>query len=691
MGSVKVTSTQVLKDGLEYPSSRQKEVASIAALKALTGMIDSETRLVPDVGWYRYDISSTTTADDDAVVQPDSGTGRWKKQGSAGGTPTLNDTTLGWIDSEYHDDLGAMVTELSSNENTLRLRSGVFNETANVTVPINGVLRMEQGAVLKPASGVTITINGAVQAGNYKIFDLSAGGSIALAGAAEVEVPVQWFGATGDGSTDDHTAVQNTFDALGGNQSFTVVFPSPASEYAVSSKITIPSGIKWVKVKGGGAATKIRSTNATNQNLFDFASKDCTITFENLYLLGNANAGHGIYSDNAYQNWITIKDCVIRGFTGSNKFGIFCDHDYRVQVQNCEIQLNWGGVYLKEMQYGCQVSSGIYRDNSSGYQIYVEDAFGFDLSGCLIAGTYSAATTVDMVRCVGVAGISINGNKFDTLADHVYDTDGVTILINGETRIQRSMICLSPLPLYSGASYTYGCEGVSITGNGFEVTSGYTTYTRARIVRIEYAASAVDISGNKFFQRNSNQAPVEIVTSDNVEYPTDNGRIKNINFGRNYYDGIGSGKDPVAFNAYSGGSAVATTFHANRVNIKGDDYESMQVQFYELNLAAGGSTFMKCGDSSIYEFYMPKDGYLRGITAHLNGAISAGTIELTIFGEQLDVNVQNVAVWYNDWEVKVSKGSFLRVLCEPDISVLPTGSLDLTVQVFIALDNNDPT
>jgi len=663
--------------GKTFASRRQSEVASVSALKALTGMIDSETRLIPDVGWYRYDISSAEAGDDDAVVEPDSGTGRWKKQGSAGATPVLNDTTIGWIDSEYHDDLAAMVTELGGNQNTLRLRAGVFNETSNVTVPINGVLRMEQGAILKPASGVTIAINGAVQAGNYKIFDLSAGGSITLAGGAEAEIPVQWFGATGDGSTDDHDAVQNTFTALGGNQSFTVVFPAPSSEYIVSSKITIPSGIKWIKVRGGGAATKIRTTNATGQNLFEFASKDCTISFENLYLTGNANSGHGIYSDNAYQNWITIKDCVIRGFTGTNKFGIFCDHDYRVQVQNCEVQLNWGGVYLKEMQYGCQVSSGIYRDNSSGYQIYVEDAFGFDLSGCLIAGTYSGATSVDMVRCVGVAGISINGNKFDTLAAVQND-------------IQRSMITLSNQPLYSGASYTYGCEGVSITGNGFEVTSGFTSYTHARIIRIEYAASAVSITGNKMFHRNSSVEPVEIITTDDAESPTDSGRIKNIGFSNNYYDGIGGSTKLVKYNAYVGGSPTAIAYHANRVNIKSLDYEPMQVQFYELNLAAGGSTFMKCGDSSIYEFYMPRDGYLRGISAHLNAAISAGTIELTIFGKQLDVNVQNVATWWNDWEVKVNKGDYLRVLCEPDISVLPTGSLDLTVQVFIALDNNDP-
>lgn len=64
--------------GVDFPVL--PPVQDITALKALTTMVDKDMVLVEDKGaLYRYDADSTATADDDGVVTPTAGTGRWIK------------------------------------------------------------------------------------------------------------------------------------------------------------------------------------------------------------------------------------------------------------------------------------------------------------------------------------------------------------------------------------------------------------------------------------------------------------------------------------------------------------------------------------------------------------------------------------------------------------------------------------
>lgn len=54
-------------------------VANLAALKAIdtTNLSDNITIIVKNLGFYRFDSTSTVTANDDYVVQPTVGSGRW--------------------------------------------------------------------------------------------------------------------------------------------------------------------------------------------------------------------------------------------------------------------------------------------------------------------------------------------------------------------------------------------------------------------------------------------------------------------------------------------------------------------------------------------------------------------------------------------------------------------------------------
>src|SRR5574337_1569410 len=80
---------------------------------------------------------------------------------------------------------------------------GTYLVNSNTTIAAN--LRFAARAILKPASGVTITLSAPFSAPLSQIFDLSAGGSIGLPNGLAAVYP-QWWGAKGDGVTDDRPA-----------------------------------------------------------------------------------------------------------------------------------------------------------------------------------------------------------------------------------------------------------------------------------------------------------------------------------------------------------------------------------------------------------------------------------------------------------------------------------------------------
>jgi len=108
-----------------------------------------------------------------------------------------------------------------------------YTLTTSEIVPSNIALRVENGAILDGAG--TLTINGTFGAGLHKVF----GSSITVSGLTLLKP--EWFGATGDGSTDDHTALSDTLSAAG-----------------VGSTIKLKSGSTYITHGGLSSAVKIR-------------------------------------------------------------------------------------------------------------------------------------------------------------------------------------------------------------------------------------------------------------------------------------------------------------------------------------------------------------------------------------------------------------------------------------------------
>jgi len=182
------------------------------------------------------------------------------------------------------------ITAISTSNKTLLVTEAEICDT-NFTVPANVTVRFERGGKWTINNGITVTFNGQIDAGLWQIFEYTGTGT--LAGTPQVrEFNPQWWGAKGDGTTDDIIAITNTIAALptnGGTIRFTYGI------YRITSSITIN---KMCKIIG---ATTARSATAPVQILKDgdftgIVVNASGVTIDGIYVRGEAgNGGMGIH------------------------------------------------------------------------------------------------------------------------------------------------------------------------------------------------------------------------------------------------------------------------------------------------------------------------------------------------------------------------------------------------------------
>ena len=137
-----------------------------------------------------------------------------------------------WVgDPDYGSTLQGALTAIGGNQAALRIPAGTWRIGANLTIPANVTLKPERGAKLTIATGSTLTINGPLEAGLNQIFSCTGTGKVVMKAEA-VKVP-EWWGATGDGATDDTAALQ-AWATCGGNLNL------PQKTYKITAGIIVP-------------------------------------------------------------------------------------------------------------------------------------------------------------------------------------------------------------------------------------------------------------------------------------------------------------------------------------------------------------------------------------------------------------------------------------------------------------------
>lgn len=209
---------------------------------------------------------------------------------SSDSRPTTSNTNP--VASDYREErvIDQLALQSATGSTTRSINNAGPNRAGNITISSNTTLTdvgyIAEGTIYNVANGVTLTITGSVSAGLYQIFNCTGTGKIVFNRANLKEVYPQWWGAKGDGTTDDSTPI--TKAAVSVKHGGIIFFP-PGTYIASHLQFGDIYGetLTGVTFQGGNRDyTKIVS-NSNVGNVFEFY-KCPSITLDNLYFDGGA-------------------------------------------------------------------------------------------------------------------------------------------------------------------------------------------------------------------------------------------------------------------------------------------------------------------------------------------------------------------------------------------------------------------
>lgn len=279
---------------------------------------------------------------------------------------------------------------------------GTYTLSENITVPVNVTLSFPAGAKWNLASGITLTVNGHIDAGAYQVF--SGAGLVQYTSANPKAYP-EWWGAVGDGVTNDSPAIQKAVNASN-------VLQFVERTYYLGSQVNLPQGrnIEWVGRGYVNTVILVAPGIVGISYVRNGDSPGATWKVEGLKFvekgLGKTSYAikfHGA-SEQKHDNWMRMYDCSFYGFSHAvdTKFAGFC---------------HFVGIFA-------QANDAVYflgRDASffwwdrcmnldNGYFIYAEDPTPDGISnGLIINKSHSVLCTNVDVRISGWQSVYITG------------------------------------------------------------------------------------------------------------------------------------------------------------------------------------------------------------------------------------------------------------------------------------------
>lgn len=324
--------------------------------------------------------------------------------------------------------------------------------SSNLTWPSDRALAFERGGVVTIATGVTLTIPFMPQAGNYQIFNCQGTGKVVFTNGADI--PLKWFGATGDGTTDDASTIQAAITSASASR---LPISVPAGKYVIKSTLTTPAS-GFIHLKGGFGVLPQGNTltDPTKASTFYYAPTSGTTMLD----LGNncffSFEGMAFVSSDATAARIGIAVGILGNLTSQTA----ADGQFIIQ-RNYFSSWGAGALHLGGETYG-KLKENSFHNNVQA--IAINGAGEIDLSGNIFLDVNSTAFTPG------------TGNK-----DGFIVIVGTVVNINNHNNIQSSELARPFI-------YLSECTNINLVGNKFE-TPGLATLS-VDYIKIENSSVA---------------------------------------------------------------------------------------------------------------------------------------------------------------------------------------------------------
>jgi hypothetical protein len=271
--------------------------------------------------------------------------------------------------------------------------SGIANsQLTNSAVTINTSTGLSGGGTVSLGGSLTLT---------NTVSGLPSGGSTSksllygtsTAGWYTEHFNVKAFGATGDGSTDDHTAINTAIAALNSAGGGTLYFPY--GTYKMTSAITtitVPC-----RVTGDGINASTINQTSTSDALIISTSNQCivqditlqctssynalTITapsgsFNSRSIVNNVNVGGTpAIGFNFNEAFAVVTNCTVTGTIGIKMQNLVNPDESAGMITQCQINTN-GGTAIALYADGVQVIDNYFYDNNYAVEIFVNNTTG---------------------------------------------------------------------------------------------------------------------------------------------------------------------------------------------------------------------------------------------------------------------------------------------------------------------------
>jgi hypothetical protein len=207
--------------------------------------------------------------------------------------------------------LDAILADAGITSGTISISdTQTLNADTNRTVKAGLTIKVLQGGLIVVPTGRTFTLTGTIDAGPYQIFNCQGTGAVKILGP-QPYVHTRWWGATGDGTTDDTANLQAALTCVGGVINYPCkLISSPQDNYKVETVTYAGASGTWSVLDFCNA----RLTQKTTNDVLVFSGAGGRVSLSNLTVYGAGSpgsyAGSGV-KVTAGTNFY-MRDCLIQ-------------------------------------------------------------------------------------------------------------------------------------------------------------------------------------------------------------------------------------------------------------------------------------------------------------------------------------------------------------------------------------------